>query len=272
MDDILRRAERQAAYDPEAEVRLLRQQIRAGHKLSLPLFRGVGHHKVNWPDAPILDVLKLKAYLGDPVAREIADYADACLLCNKPIGFMHLPEHCTTIGTWAAEIPDLAAPLPPVRMQVKCNCLWIHRSGDTHISTKCPYCKGRGYCITPVPASRYISVRVGLAVGRAAYQEKWKAWGLLPSVEMDQEAIALEAIEKWCGCPCRERAEVCNNFCALDGLPDWAVCPMEIAAFGAPELEGLEIADPRRLLPSALTSAAEIIDVQAAALEVFKRT
>ncbi len=220
MDKTLRNLTRKSLIDPspEAKAALLKEQIRAEIKVPLqeiPVIHTHEFHKRTWPDAVILDITKLKAYLGDPIAREIAGYADACLLCNKPIGFIHLPEHCTDIETWAAEIPGLAAPLPSIVVSgVACHC---GEPSSAIPNPDCSDCNRTGTRYIEIPAAQYLSVKMVSAVGRACIEasQTREAKISFPDPYQSRVIEILDAAEAWLRCPCPERAERLHRGCGI---------------------------------------------------------
>lgn len=159
MSDHATRAKERRAYDgdPLEAARLLMAQIREG--------------------TVSRDRATLWAYLGDTVAREVAGYADCCLLCNRPIGFMHLPEHCTTVAKWASELPGLMEGLPPREIDAACTAGPLDYDVAEIVDDPCPACNGTGTRTIKTPAARWLAVAGCEAAGRAVLEEHCKRCG-----------------------------------------------------------------------------------------------
>lgn len=273
-----------AQADPEADpgphAALKRQLIREGASAPWGLERGAhipgctcpggcachrytDAHRVTYPAAPLRDVIRLRAYAGCGVSREVVPMVRAG--GKQPRGALLVPE---PLDLWTTGLLRLAAALPGVEVAgVACECRvaacsWCNRNGVRQTGTfmcekhyGCPNCNGTGQRTHTTPAERWLSVVVAVAVGRAVWRQWWRTECETPC-EGDCSVCgppwrALDAAEAWTRCPCPERAETCDQIVNQHawGAADWQWRPCEIPNGG----------DPAPYLLRTLTSAAEHI-------------
>jgi len=149
-------------------------------------------------------MLKLRAYCGDASAREVAPW-------TGNVGGMVLGP-CGWESVAALDLPHflrgllrLAEDLPNVAVSEACRTPCHDPDGERWGA--CSFCQGTGLRITKTPASRYLSIRIGLALGRAASEGhppgSAHPYGGVAEACWPGEAFdALDACERWTWCPC----------------------------------------------------------------------
>ncbi len=287
-DDTLRTAERCAAAEPhdqDAQVTLWRERDRAGIEVPVPWLvevpcpgdglttlpcksdgpyhdccrcKGAGVvpqcHQPRWPNAPVRDVLRLRAYAGDSVARATGVAAPKRSRLNRLSveKLEYLPYVPTweqidalLLATWTTGLTRLAAALP--RIVVAGACSQCHGSGwdgaPSDPLAECTVCQGTGQHTTP--AEQWLSVVAAVAVGQAARNHLLLTWDGSEPNGIVESGRALEAAEAWTRCPCPSRAVALGIACS-GAQPDWC------------RFAGVRIS-PESWLPRLLAGAAEYL-------------
>ena len=264
-DTKLRDLERRAASgDAEAEIRLLQEQIRTGQRLDLKMLPGKmcasGYHIVNWgmgeppcencgdhlpcvvthdghepkwADAPTRVMVELRAQCGSKVAQELVGWHHAygpggTPACSKCLSLKTEGRPC--IECWIDGLLHIAKPLPDVTLRSECKR--CEGSGEEagwnndRFECESPFCEN-GTRIRRVKATKYIAVRIGLAVAHVA-QELWDGGEIahicnqcggadfqncdnVCGTMREQVSGVLEILKQWCVCPCTEHAELCRD-------------------------------------------------------------
>lgn len=235
-------------------------------------FRHYKDHRPVWFAAPVHDLAQLKAFMGDPIAREVLP---TYVVTDRPTRresdwamWDSLP-----LEEWIPSLLVLGGVLPGVKVSgVACRgptntgrcigkwkwcpkCLaklsslscWCDYSNNRNIASTrpCP-CGGAEKQTATVSAERYIAVLIAIEVGRAVFMADDSTHfstcrichegGLCQDREQQVEALISAA--NWTRCPCHERTEECRV--SLAGYPEpdswWAGVPW--IAGGASEPEG----------------------------------
>lgn len=185
------------------------------------------------------DLVRLKAFAGDPAARLVEDACEnECGLHSQfPRATWRLHDECAlglygmdkrnpspTIERWLMGAQRLASKLPAWEgPEEECD-YWCH---DEHgpDCTCCPFCNGTGHRTQVVPFERLYMTRLAVAAGRAALKN-WEAQGGASCEQCGWMCFcprrALAAAEAWCRCPCEANARPCEAACHHATLPRWA--------------------------------------------------
>lgn len=175
------------------------------------------------------EVVELRAYCGDELAREVLGNAEHWLRVDG--GRWHPDGH--GLSDWLVGILRYSEKLEPVRREIACDGCGAtpqaHRDG----------CRGE---TVEIPAERWIAVRAALAVGRETAKAvpcQWIAsaactfhgFGGKPPLENYTDACspvsALECVAKWLDRPSEESVHILVN--QNLGRPDWAFQPLRMA-------------------------------------------
>lgn len=280
------RAYAESPHDTALQAAMLRAQLRAGQSVPVPWLREIqgvaeiykgdrveyetvlvfhGEHRAHWPDAPLRDILWIKAYVGDPVSRELLTCPlDHSTVDEHPIygSGWHLCEqfqdHEDINPSWTSGFSDLAAALPAIRVSgVSCGSTGLEACVGPPDPCDGPSCTGK-IRVVEIPADRYLAALIAEAVGRAVWIESGGT-----DVQRMHSAIctccaprrALDAVAQWLYCPCPVQEEACRELVPLDSA-GMAYSPPG-GEFWVRAL--LTVTHTLGHLESALTSAAEQI-------------
>jgi len=187
MDDRLRFLERELAVDPGVIDRLRLARYRAGTPFDLEVPEGCGDygHEVSWGKAPARLVAAIRAYCGDPVAREVVRDHPSCTRSGDTCLGWEFHEEREDASVFLQGAYRLFRGLPSLMVAEP---------------------RGPVTTFTEVLASRYLVVAVLISAAEVAADHSGLRWQ-----ERGDAAIAIAAARSWLRCPCWSVEMLCSG-------------------------------------------------------------
>lgn len=238
-----------------------------------PDCKGTGlicHRSPTQPDAPVRDIMRLKAYVGDSVARAVVQenriYVEALgwIVGDASDPWWTAPDAWGP-EDWALWFLSLATSLPAIEVHgVVCGCVRLTSGGNTDMA--CDTCNRKGIRTFKVPPERYMAVRMAVAVAKEVLRKESRCSQLgqyehrasmcsecfQTTRRLGPSIDAVFAADAWLACPCPERVEACLATQHVEHY--WVDGTIVLAAGNGVEIK-LHLADT-------LASAAKIIELK----------